>query len=511
MRRLGVISLMVPYDEGMIGFRRGIRARYLYTAITRLSCDSITDTTDTTDGQLALRGVSPSSLAPHLVSSVTPERTRRLLCSDFRSVFLKFAMPNVHCQQVGTSPAQAEALLAGVLAAVNAALPHQGLDLLVWGAARLGDQATLRYLLANGGEPSWRPLPAVELWGGKCCLWAASRNGHEGAVKELIEHGADVDRVQGGEKHLGSTPLCVAAEEGHEGVVEQLLKAGADVSKASTNLRYGASPPLCVAAQHGHEGVVDQLLEAGANVKVTSGGGHPPLCIAAHNGHEGVVERLLKAEADVNKATSVSGATPLYFAAGSGHEGVVEQLLKAGAGVENFLACNRATPLCIAAEEGHEGVVEQLLKAGANPDAETQTRRHFRRTPLSMASSNGHSRVCSLLLEAGAKVNHSPSYGEHPLMNAVSSGNREVALVLMEHGASTSDRAFTQPLLQELNKWMAEALKENKRQMEQMVQAIPEWCAQAASSVAAEQGNGADPPQPDASVGSKRKAPPAGD
>ena len=66
-------------------------------------------------------------------------------------------MPDVPPKQAEAPPGhKAEALLAGVLAAAKAALP-QGLDLLVWGASRLGDQATLRHLLANGGGSSWAP------------------------------------------------------------------------------------------------------------------------------------------------------------------------------------------------------------------------------------------------------------------------------------------------------------------------------------------------------------------
>ena len=86
----------------------------------------------------------------------------------------------------------------------------------------------------------------------------------------------------------------------------------------------------------------------------------------------------------------------------------------------------------------------------------------------------------------------------------------------MEHGAS--DNTLTQPMLKDLYKWTAEALKENKRamaeknkQIEQLVQGIPEWCAQAASSVAAEgqnDGSGSSAPAPSqpAEVG-RRKAP----
>ena len=105
-------------------------------------------------------------------------------------------------QQAGATPGKAEALLAGVLAAAKAALP-EGLGLLVWGAARVGDQATLRHLLANGGGCSWTPSNVGEVWMGDSPLRAASRFGHEGAVKELLESGVGVD-----EERPGNSILC---------------------------------------------------------------------------------------------------------------------------------------------------------------------------------------------------------------------------------------------------------------------------------------------------------------
>ena len=67
-----------------------------------------------------------------------------------------------------------------------------------------------------------------------------------------------------------------------------------------------------------------------------------------------------------------------------------------------------------------------------------------------------------------------------PLTSAVAEGHREVALVLMEHGASCSDATLTRPMLKDLTKWMAGAMKQNtsvvnekNRQMEQMLQESP--------------------------------------
>ena len=233
-----------------------------------------------------------------------PLRTSRLLSPI---ILVIVAMPDVQPHQAeATTPSHqaCEKLLAGVLAAAKAALPHKGLDLLVWGAARLGDQATLRHLLSNGGGSSWTPSKDDdEEWGGDTCLRVASGLGHEGAVKELIDSGVDVDEERRGN---GSTPLLMAARDGHEGVVEQLLKAGADVSKARTG---NGATPLHIAAQKGHEGIVEQLLKAGADVhKATAVLGVTPLYMAAQQGHEGVVEKLLKAGADVNKARALGQA-----------------------------------------------------------------------------------------------------------------------------------------------------------------------------------------------------------
>ena len=128
------------------------------------------------------------------------------------------AMSNVPSQTAGASLGQTEALLPGVLAAAKAALP-KGLDLLVRGASRLGDQATLRCLLENGGGTSWTPSEDDdELEEGNSCLRVASRMGHEGAVRELLESVVDVDEVR---TDYGTTALYSAVREGHEGPAVQ--------------------------------------------------------------------------------------------------------------------------------------------------------------------------------------------------------------------------------------------------------------------------------------------------
>ena len=111
-----------------------------------------------------------------------------------------------------------------------------------------------------------------------------------------------------------------------------------------------------------------------------------------------------------------------------------------------------------------------------------------RLNPLIAAAVKGHSRVCSLLLEAGANVDHAADVNEGTALRfAVTHGHREAALVLMEHGASSGNGVLVHPMLEDLSKWMAEALKESSRtvaeknrEIEQMLQGISTWCAHAA-------------------------------
>ena len=530
---------------------------------------------------------------PHstsVIAALNQHSTRRL----FLSAVVTLAMTT---EQPAPSPGrEAEALLKGILSAAKAALAPRGLDTLVWGAARLGDQATLRYLLSNGGGTSWTyPMDGCDYpRRGSSCLWAASRDGHVGIVKELLDSGVEVDEETQNRSEYGSTALCVAAIEGHEGVVEQLLKAGADVDKPRT---FDKATPLFVAASQGHEGVVEQLLNAGAEVDkpMSHGGiayvGATPLHAAAAIGKEGVVTKLLKAGADVNRpctgfgatplheaaengnedvvevvlkagadpnATADDGTTPLYKAAHYGQEGVVEKLLNVGAEVDNPRTFDGTTPLHAAAEIGHKGVVTKLLQAGAdvnrpctdggatplqtaaeygNEDvvevllkagADPNATKDDGATPLIQAAEEGHSRVCSILLKARANVNHVAADERTALKAAVTWSHRdkqvyrEISLMLVEHGATCSSAILGPGQLKRLAGWMAEALREKIKameekgvQMERLEQGIPEWCAQAASSARAssegqQQGGNStitDPLQPDALgvVGRKRK------
>ena len=62
------------------------------------------------------------------------------------------------------------------------------------------------------------------------------------------------------------------------------------------------------------------------------------------------------------------------------------------------------------------------------------------KTPLDIASGNGHKQVACLLLEHGADISGQDKYGKTPLHRASQEGHVEVALVLIKHGADVSAR-----------------------------------------------------------------------
>jgi uncharacterized protein len=91
----------------------------------------------------------------------------------------------------------------------------------------------------RGGSNTPQPLSYNDLvggWGGMTALLHAARQGNTSAVKALIEGGADVNEVSGGDH---TSPLLIATINGHFDLAMYLLEQGADPNLASNA---GAAP-----------------------------------------------------------------------------------------------------------------------------------------------------------------------------------------------------------------------------------------------------------------------------
>jgi len=88
----------------------------------------------------------------------------------------------------------------------------------IFDMARNGDAATLAAYL-DAGVPA-----TLTNTNGDTLVMLASYYGHESAVAELVERGADVDR----HNNRGQTPLAGAVFKNETTIMELLLRAGAD-------------------------------------------------------------------------------------------------------------------------------------------------------------------------------------------------------------------------------------------------------------------------------------------
>ncbi|MBM41658.1 MAG: hypothetical protein CL483_07015 [Acidobacteria bacterium] len=232
---------------------------------------------------------------------------------------------------------------------------------------------------------------------------AASR-GDAGAVRALLDEGADPDERQGD----GATALHWAVHRGDVSMVETLLATGATVD-AVNELEV---TPLLLAASNGQVAVVDRLLAAGADPEGGITDRERPLMRAAWVGSTAVVRALLDAGADPNGMEPARQQTALMWAVSERHPDVVQLLLDRGADVAAATVTHRTgraatrdivgyTPLLFAARVGDAESLRLLIDFGADPNAASSDGM----SALILATVRGYPDVAMQLLDAGADPN----------------------------------------------------------------------------------------------------------
>ena len=242
--------------------------------------------------------------------------------------------------------------------------------------------------------------------GGMTALLFAARDGNLDAVKALVESGADVNQVSGGD---GSSPINIAIANGHYTVGKYLLDHGADPNLANldgltplyatVNMRFApvswAPNPRTDQESVGSTEILQALLEGGANPNSRVKGklwfsptshdrswvdhkGATPLWRAAMSSDVEAMRILVAGGADPNLATD-SGVTPLMVAAGIGWAG-------------NFTQN---------APDSWMEALKYCLELGADVNA-VETRKGY--TALHGAASRGDIEMVQFLVDQGAKV-----------------------------------------------------------------------------------------------------------
>ncbi len=162
-------------------------------------------------------------------------------------------------------------------AGVDPDTPMPGGETLLMTAARTGDPATVRVLLARGADPNARE----SLRGQTALMWAAAGN-NAAAIHVLVEQGADLHartdnpssspgRTFSSAPATGFTPLLFALRGGHRDAVQVLLDAGADVNDTVSD----GQSALVVATANANWELAAYLLDRGADPNHAEAGWNP--------------------------------------------------------------------------------------------------------------------------------------------------------------------------------------------------------------------------------------------
>ncbi len=306
-----------------------------------------------------------------------------------------------------------------------------------------GDEAEGEKAEEPKEEPP-RPLSYAELvgaQGGMTALHYALRDGHRDCVEALLEAGADIDQVTGGDR---SSPLLLAAINGQYDLASYLLSRGADPTLASAD---GVTPLYAAIANRwapkalypqptafkqqeaSYLDLMKALLEAGAD---------PNVRLTKHIWYSSFNFDLL--------GVDFQGATPFWRAAHA--TDVPAMQLLAAYGADPSIPTKKPPERRRRQSDDEEGEEEEEDPSGLSPVEVGGPGV----PPIVAASGVGYGRtragnshrhapdgwlpaVKYLVEELGADVNARDHDGFTPLHYAAARGDNELILYLVEKGA----------------------------------------------------------------------------
>jgi ankyrin repeat protein len=218
---------------------------------------------------------------------------------------------------------------------------------------------TVTFILALAAPATTQEAPTESEVAGYTGLLAAAARGDVLQIRELAGEGRTPDIRDG----HGRTPLHVAAFRGHHGAMRALVEAGADPNALEDD-RYDI---VTIAAVANDIPTLKVALSLGASAKnITSRWDGTALIAAAHLGHAEVVRLLIEAGAPLDHVNNLGWTAVIEsIVLGDGgprHVKTLRTLVEAGANVK-IADRDGKTPLSLARLRGYGEMVSILEEA----------------------------------------------------------------------------------------------------------------------------------------------------
>lgn len=290
-------------------------------------------------------------------------------------------------------------------------------------AARRGDKGITKLLLENGATANGSLLNNTKL-----PLTSAAASGHLPVVRLLVEHGAEIGR-------LDRYGWCAMSHAAFQGRLEVVKFLSVDEEAVSRRVKKDRCTVLHLAVEGGHIEVVKFLVERGANLAAIDVEGRTPLVCAIKDGPSSLrlVENLLSYEITLGIATDRDLA--LTKAVETRNADIVKLLLENGADV-NHKGKDGLTPLISAMiSRCPLNIIKMLFTHGADISAADG----FQQTPLYWAAYTERIDYVWLLLEKGADRTECRKDGRTPLHAAALAGFLEAVKLLLGDGMNPKE------------------------------------------------------------------------
>ena len=270
----------------------------------------------------------------------------------------------------------------------------------------------------------------VDVSNAKFALYQASRSGHYGFMRKLIEKGVDINL----EVHNERSPLYHAADRGIKSpdIVKLLIKSGADVNYI--NSRFGSVALVAAAGRDTpeHTEIVRILLQNGADPNIGDKG--KPLHSAAYSGNYDAAKLLLAANADKNQLNS-NRETALDIALGrekrwtAGHRKIIELLSEKK---------HREPAIFKFIRDGDVGKFKELIKKEGNINIKNEEGDSL----LHIAVYENRLKIVKFLIDSGINLELKNSQNRTAVKEAAINNHRNIWDMLVENGAEyTKPRA----------------------------------------------------------------------